>query len=159
MRIEINGWETNLRFSASHFIPFHGKCQRLHGHDYGLKVIIEGEINENFMLVDFIEIKKNLRDLLEKIDHHVIIPSKSRFIDVQELEARVIVSFEDKEYIFPSEDVYFMDIEVTTAEEISRYILEKFLQSFSIPSNVKKISICIEEGPGQGACYEKVLKG
>jgi 6-pyruvoyltetrahydropterin/6-carboxytetrahydropterin synthase len=159
MRIEINGWETNLRFSASHFIPFHGKCQRLHGHDYGLKVIIEGEINENFMLVDFIEIKKNLRDFLEKIDHHVIIPSKSRFIDVQELEARVIVSFEDKEYIFPSEDVYFMDIEVTTAEEISRYILEKFLQSFSIPSNVKKISICIEEGPGQGACYEKVLKG
>jgi len=158
MKIQIDGWLTNLRFSASHFIPFHGKCQRLHGHDYALKITVEGDLGEDHMLFDFVEIKKIFREIIEKIDHHVILPSKSRYMDIQELEARVIVSFQDKEYIFPSEDVYFMDVEVTTAEEISRYIMERFLNSFTPGKNIERITVCVEEGPGQGACYERVIK-
>ncbi len=34
-----------LRFSAAHFITFGGKCERLHGHNYGVQVEAEGELN------------------------------------------------------------------------------------------------------------------
>ncbi|MEM0334440.1 MAG: 6-pyruvoyl tetrahydropterin synthase family protein, partial [Thermoplasmata archaeon] len=85
MKIEIDGWKFNLRFSASHFIPFHGKCSRLHGHDYGIKLVLEGDLDENYMLMDFIELKKAIREIIEKIDHHVLLPKKSKFIDIQEL--------------------------------------------------------------------------
>ena len=59
--LEINGWDLGIKFSASHFIPTHKNCSRLHGHDYGIRFKIHGELNENMILMDFSEIKKNLR--------------------------------------------------------------------------------------------------
>ncbi len=32
----------NLKFSAAHFITYGGKCERLHGHNYGVLVEMEG---------------------------------------------------------------------------------------------------------------------
>src|SRR5947208_10966948 len=37
----------NLKFSSAHFITFGGKCERLHGHNYGVLVEIEGALNED----------------------------------------------------------------------------------------------------------------
>ncbi len=157
MILEINGWETNIKFAASHFIPFQGKCSRLHGHDYGIRLKVEGEMDEHNMLLDFIEIKKILREMCEKIDHHLILPKKSKFMDVQEIEARYIVHFEDKEYIIPSEDVVLLDIEVSTAEELSKYFLNELIKNYSFPKNIKSVTLCLDEGPGQGACSEEKL--
>ena len=32
----------NLKFSAAHFITYGGKCERLHGHNYGVLVEMDG---------------------------------------------------------------------------------------------------------------------
>ncbi len=157
MILEINGWELNIKFSASHFIPYHGKCSRLHGHDYGIRLKIEGEMNDDHMLMDFIEVKKALREIVDKIDHHVLIPKKSNMVSVEEIEARVIVSFDDKEYIFPVEDVYYVDVEVTTAEELSNYLLKEFMKKIKVPENVRRIEFCLDEGIGQGICTEVMI--
>ncbi|MCK4717968.1 MAG: 6-carboxytetrahydropterin synthase, partial [Thermoplasmata archaeon] len=45
--LELNGWDTGITFSASHFIPGHKKCGRLHGHGYGVRVRGHGDIGEN----------------------------------------------------------------------------------------------------------------
>ncbi|MGC8663535.1 MAG: 6-pyruvoyl trahydropterin synthase family protein [Thermoplasmata archaeon] len=157
MILEINGWDLNIKFSASHFIPYHGKCSRLHGHDYGLRVKIEGDLNDEHMIIDFIELKAILRALVEDMDHHVLIPKNSDIISVEEIEARVIVSFDDKEYIFPVEDVYYVDVEVTTAEELVNYLLKELIKKLNLPENVRKIELCLDEGIGQGVCTEMML--
>jgi len=157
MILEINGWEVNIKFSASHFIPYHGKCSRLHGHDYGIRIRIDGDMNEDHMVIDFIELKNALRSIVEELDHHVLVPKKSSIMSVEEIEARVMVSFDDKEYIFPVEDVYYVDVEVATAEELSKYILDKLLKKLKIPENIKRIELCLDEGMGQGACTEAVI--
>ncbi len=158
MMLELNGWDLNLRFSASHFIPFHGKCSRLHGHDYGIIVRIYGSINDKYMLMDFIEIKQILRDLLETLDHRVLIPKKSDFMNVQIIEDRVIVSFSDKEYVFPVGDVALLDLNVTTAESLSEYILDKLIAKNIFDSNIEKVELGVEEGKGQGAYTSKNIK-
>ncbi|MDG6221550.1 MAG: 6-carboxytetrahydropterin synthase, partial [Candidatus Thermoplasmatota archaeon] len=56
--LELNGWDVGITFSASHFIPGHAKCGRLHGHVYGIRMRVEGEIGEGHMIMDFIEIKR-----------------------------------------------------------------------------------------------------
>ncbi|GAC1692800.1 MAG: hypothetical protein PVS3B1_31520 [Ktedonobacteraceae bacterium] len=33
-----------LNFSSAHFITYSGKCERLHGHNYGVLVEVEGEL-------------------------------------------------------------------------------------------------------------------
>lgn len=44
-----------LVFSAAHFITFNGNiCERLHGHNWRVEAAIEGELDENCYVFDFI---------------------------------------------------------------------------------------------------------
>ena len=156
--LELNGWDLNLRFSASHFIPFHRKCSRLHGHDYGIIVRIYGTLNDKYMLMDFIVIKEVLRELIDTLDHHVLIPKKSDFMDVKIIENKVIVSFSGKEYVFPREDVVLLDLNVTTAESLSEYLLNLLIAKNIFGPNIEKVELGIEEGKGQGSFSTKNIK-
>ena len=58
-------------FAAAHFLcDYHGKCENLHGHNYKVFVYLKGEtLNEGGMLYDFTFLKKDLKTVLDKIDH------------------------------------------------------------------------------------------
>ena len=58
-------------FSAAHFLThYHGKCERLHGHNYRVRLWARGEkLDEGGMLVDFSVLKKVLSDVLSILDH------------------------------------------------------------------------------------------
>ncbi len=156
MMLEIDGWQVGIRFSASHFIPGHHKCSRIHGHDYGVRARIYGD-EQNCMLYDFVALKKLLRGIADEIDHHIIIPASQDYITHEIIGDAVTVSFEGKTYSFPKEDVVFLDLKLTTAEELARFFAKRVLEEIKFPENVKGIEICIDEGPGQGAChYEEV---
>lgn len=65
-----------FRFEASHKLPNHdGKCARLHGHSWKMKVVLEGsELHESGpkagMLADFGDVSRAVKPLLEeKLDH------------------------------------------------------------------------------------------
>ena len=58
-------------FAAAHFLAnYHGKCERLHGHNYKVFVTASGrELDAGGMLIDFELMKAALRALLAEIDH------------------------------------------------------------------------------------------
>ncbi|MBN2510925.1 MAG: 6-carboxytetrahydropterin synthase QueD [Spirochaetales bacterium] len=58
-------------FAAAHFISdYHGKCERLHGHNYRVRVHAAGDtLTEGGMLIDFGVLKKALKEVLSGIDH------------------------------------------------------------------------------------------
>ena len=58
-------------FAAAHFLRnYKGKCERLHGHNYKVKVTLAGEtLDEAGMLMDFTDIKRELRNISEALDH------------------------------------------------------------------------------------------
>ncbi len=156
MHLEIDGWQVGIRFSASHFIPGHHKCSRIHGHDYGVRARIYGE-EKDCMLYDFVALKKLLRGIADKIDHHIMIPTSQDYIKHRINGKAVVVEFEGKRYTFPKSDVVFLDVRLTTAEELAIFFARRVLEEIAFPENVKGIEICIDEGPGQGAChYEEV---
>src|SRR5258706_3851508 len=47
----------NLEFSAAHFITFSGKCEPLHGHNYGVRVEAEGALTTDSYVFDFVVLK------------------------------------------------------------------------------------------------------
>ena len=59
-------------FAAAHFLRgYKGKCERLHGHNYRVEITVCGEKLDSIgMLHDFAEIKRELRKLLERLDHY-----------------------------------------------------------------------------------------
>jgi 6-pyruvoyltetrahydropterin/6-carboxytetrahydropterin synthase len=58
-------------FSAAHFLTrYHGKCERLHGHNYRVRVTADGkELDAGGMLVDFGVLKSALKAALSELDH------------------------------------------------------------------------------------------
>ncbi len=152
MMLEIDGWKTGLRFSASHFIPSHHKCSRIHGHDYGVRIRIYGE-PKDCILYDFVDLKREARKLCEELDHRILIPKEEDYIKHYMDGDYIIVEFSGKRYSFPKDEVAMVDVKLTTAEELSRYFAERISKHVNFPNNVKGIEICIDEGPGQGACH------
>jgi 6-pyruvoyltetrahydropterin/6-carboxytetrahydropterin synthase len=66
--IEVNRIFT---FAASHFLTkYHGKCENLHGHNYRLIVTVEGEVDENGLVIDFKELKEIVNKyVVDVLDH------------------------------------------------------------------------------------------
>ena len=61
-------------FAAAHFLKhFHGKCERLHGHNYKVRAWARGPaLGPGGMLFDFGELKGALRTVLESLDHSLL---------------------------------------------------------------------------------------
>ena len=152
----IDGWERDIKFSASHFIPHHVKCHRLHGHTYVVSVVLRGTLGAENMVFDFSTAKPILREVISDLDHKVLIPEGSKLIEISKTEDKVSISVGSKEYLFPREDVTLLPIESTTAECLAEYILGR-LRGKITGDNIASICVKVEEGKGQGAmaCYDK----
>jgi 6-pyruvoyltetrahydropterin/6-carboxytetrahydropterin synthase len=62
------------KFSAAHNLRnYKGKCEKLHGHNYKVKVTVAGKVvNAGGMLVDFNELKDILEKIISKFDHEYL---------------------------------------------------------------------------------------
>ncbi len=61
-------------FAAGHALRhYRGKCEKVHGHNYKVQVTIEGEtLNEAGLLVDFVELKRLLHAVVDRLDHEFL---------------------------------------------------------------------------------------
>ena len=68
---EVSAEET---FAAGHSLRnYHGKCENVHGHNYRVRVTLAGaDLDHAGLLVDFVEIKRLLRAIIEKLDHQFL---------------------------------------------------------------------------------------
>jgi 6-pyruvoyltetrahydropterin/6-carboxytetrahydropterin synthase len=58
-------------FAAAHALRnYKGACENLHGHNFRVQVTIEGErLDAAGMLVDFIDVKNLMRQVMARLDH------------------------------------------------------------------------------------------
>lgn len=61
-------------YDSAHFLRnYHGKCEQLHGHRYVVEVALAAEqLDAGGMAYDFVEVKRHLRELAERLDHRNI---------------------------------------------------------------------------------------
>ncbi len=102
-------------FSAAHFLrDYPGACERPHGHNWRVEVCVRGErLNEIGILMDFKDLKRFLKEVLEDLDHR----------DLNEHP-----SFEKKN---PS------------SENIARYIFERLQKRLTkYPVRLVRVTVC-----------------
>jgi 6-pyruvoyltetrahydropterin/6-carboxytetrahydropterin synthase len=58
-------------FSAGHALRgYHGKCENPHGHNYRVRVTLEGaQLDSIGLLCDFTELKQVMRGIIASLDH------------------------------------------------------------------------------------------
>lgn len=158
MFLEIDGGYSGIRFSACHFIPRHEKCSRLHGHSYIVRLRLEGEIGEEGMIMDFVVLKKKLKQMIDELDHKTLLPTASQDVKLTVSDDSVEAVSCGKRYVFPKEDVTLLDVPTTTAEEMSKMMTKRMVAEIDFPPNVRSVSIGLDEERGQTAWYTEVLR-
>ena len=157
MFLEIDGGYSGIRFSACHFIPRHEKCSRLHGHSYIVRLRLEGDIGEEGMIMDFVVLKKKLKQMIDEVDHKTLLPTASQDVKLTVTDDSVEAVSCCKRYVFPREDVTLLDVPTTTAEEMSKMMTKRMVAEIDFPPNVRSVSIGLDEERGQTAGYTEVL--
>jgi 6-pyruvoyltetrahydropterin/6-carboxytetrahydropterin synthase len=153
-----------LVFSAAHFITFNGTiCERLHGHNWRVEAAIEGDLDENQYVFDFIALRDGLQTLVSELDHRVLLPASHPRIVVEESAdgREVTARFEDRRWVFPVEDCRILPISNTTAELIAHWLansLSSRLALSSIPG-IRRLRVSVEENFGQWADCWLTLNG
>jgi 6-pyruvoyltetrahydropterin/6-carboxytetrahydropterin synthase len=58
-------------FAAAHNLrDYHGKCEDLHGHNYKVRVVVEGqELDSTGLLYDFVHLKQVIQAVIRSLDH------------------------------------------------------------------------------------------
>ena len=61
-------------FAAGHALRgYKGKCENVHGHNYKVRVILQGPtLNSIGLLYDFKDLKSAIQEVICKLDHHFI---------------------------------------------------------------------------------------
>ena len=172
MKIIVNGIQSNLRFSSAHVIPGHDTCGFIHGHSYFVDIEIEGERSGEFdFVVDFKDVKTYTKAICDELDHKLLIPVYNDLIEFKDfnkksdsifdLKEQKTVSFKikDKGYSIPSSDCVFLPLPYTSAEELSMFFAKSLAKKLTETyKNLIYISVCVNEGIGQGAEYRKEIE-
>ena len=157
MKMTIDGWGNNLRFSSAHFIPDLGKCSRLHGHDYAVSIELEGDL-KNGILIDYGDVKRIARKILEQYDHRVLIPTRGTLSVANVQSNHVSVEYSGKTMSFFMEDVCFIDTDVSSSENLASLISFQLKKELSAYENLRSLSLTVYEGPSQGSSFQVNLK-
>ena len=61
-------------FSSAHILHGHpGNCKRMHGHNWLVEAEVQGDnTNEIGMVIDFKDIKSNLKEIISNLDHQFL---------------------------------------------------------------------------------------
>ncbi len=147
-----------LKFSAAHFLIFpDGSAERLHGHNYRVFVEVEARLSRHGLVIDFLHIKPVIRELVDRLDEHWIVPGEHQELRCEERpDGTTEVRYRDRVYTAPSEDIIVLPINNTSAENfaafLGRELLRRLEERFD-DLETQTLRVAVEETPGQRAVY------
>lgn len=145
-----------LVFSAAHFITFQGDvCERLHGHNYRVFAEVEGELDQNQYVIDFILLRDTLKAMVDELDHRMLLPTGHPLIRVTATDDEVEVRFRERRWLFPRGDCVLLPMSNTTAELLAHYFATRLAEALrDAPSEAPaRLRVGVDENHGQwGIC-------
>jgi 6-pyruvoyltetrahydropterin/6-carboxytetrahydropterin synthase len=151
-----------LVFASAHFITFKGhQCETLHGHNYRVGVAVEGTLDsETLFVLDFSILKQIIRQLVDRIDHKVLLPTLNPKLSFREENERVSVDyFGQPTYVFPKRDCALLPIPNSTAEMLAQYLGAQVREELANGgyTHLTSLELEVEENYGQSATYREAL--
>lgn len=154
--ITLHIYKQNFKFSSAHFLIFDEKhAERLHGHNYQVQLKMKFKpmnpaMSQQGFCIDFNEIKKWLKDRLNQWDEMVLLPEKHPDFKFQKKGPSLEVTFRDRFYVFPQNEVVLLPILNTSVELLSQILAQATYAEF-MGRGAQSVEITVEETPGQAA--------
>lgn len=147
-------FKENFKFSSAHFLILDAqRAERLHGHNYSVRVDLElssSDLNESQgFFIDFATLKKDIKTLLDSWDEHILLPGKNpEFRWISREDRHLEVYFRDRKYLFPENEVLRLPITNTSVEQLSQLLLKELLSRWST-YKLCELCVWVEESSGQ----------
>ena len=144
-----------LRFAAAHFTTFGGECEPLHGHNYAVFVELEGDLTPDSWVFDFVELKRISTALCGELDHRFLLPTLNPALQIRETDREYDFRFHDRRYVMPGAAVAALPIDNSTAERLAEWLAGRLAEELRSrgAGNLRRITVGIEEAPGQAGWY------
>ena len=160
-RYTVRVTKDELVFSAGHFITFNGDvCERIHGHNWRVAVEVDGPLDENHYVFDFIALRDLTRALVLELDHRMLLPDRSPSILLEDDGPNLKARHGERFWSFPRDECAVLPIPNTTAELIASYLADRLLRAFDdrgiAPPEV--LRLMVEENFGQWATVHRNIK-
>ena len=112
-------------FAAGHALRnYKGKCENVHGHNFKVQVVIEGEkLDETGLLVDFLDVKAAMQKIIDRLDHVFL------------------------------NDVAPIDVKNPSAENIAEYFYTEMTRSLKSAVEIRVRDVTVWETDIQSATY------
>jgi 6-pyruvoyltetrahydropterin/6-carboxytetrahydropterin synthase len=148
----------DFAFAAAHFTLFPDTAaERLHGHNYRVRVeLAAAELDGLGFLVPVAPVKARVRAICATLDERILIPEKSRLLELRQEADAVQVSLGGRTYRFPKSEVSLLPLPNVTIEALAKYVWGELAPSLSA-SPVRRLRVEVEETSGQSAAYEADL--
>ena len=119
-----------FKWEMGHRLPEHfGNCKNIHGHSYKMIIEFEGELNNDEMIIDFYDIDRIIKPLVEKLDHAFMVNNNDKEV-IEFLEKikskKLVVDFN------------------STVENICNFVLKE-IKKFELPENILSVTVRIYE--------------
>ena len=129
------------------------------GESWIVDVTLHGTLDEQGMVLDFSDVKKQVKRLVdEHFDHKLIVPVQSRCTHIGGTPDQPAITFaygghgEHFSHTSPPTALCLLDAEAVTTESVSDAIEAALLEQ--MPANVRKIEIRLSEEQIDGASYQ-----
>jgi 6-pyruvoyltetrahydropterin/6-carboxytetrahydropterin synthase len=156
-RYKVRVTKDSLVFSSGHFITYDGDhCERVHGHNYRTAVEVEGALDRNHYVFDFIALRDLTRAITDELDHRMLLPSASPLIRLEDDGDNWLARYKARRWSFPKDECVLLPVANTTSELIASYIASRLRDALAarglpIPETLR---VEVEECFGQSAEVE-----
>jgi 6-pyruvoyltetrahydropterin/6-carboxytetrahydropterin synthase len=149
-------------FAAAHFVTFgDGEIEPLHGHNYRTAAALEGDLDEHAYVANFSALKRALRAICDRLDHHLLLPTGNPLLDIQRDGDAFVVRGAGKAYRFPAADVIQLPIANTTSELLAQWLAAEVEAALHLAGalrpGLQALTIEVEESFGQRAICRQDL--
>lgn len=118
-------------WEMSHRLPYHDDaCKNIHGHSYKMRIELEGEMDDKGMVMDYYDIEKIVRPLINKLDHAFICDK----------DDQMMIEFLSKNHF-----KHVIIETYTTAENIVHYMINYLKHDLEKHRNINKMTVRLQE--------------
>jgi len=156
---KIRIYREDFNFSAGHISVYQNHPETLHGHNYQVSIELSGELDDDFVLLDFRHVKKNLKSICSSLNHRVLVPILNSELNISKKEDIIkITMISDNTYLeLPATNVLCLPLPNISSEMLAHYIFNEFYKNLQNIERINKLSVEIEESNGQSVIFEREI--
>jgi len=142
-----------FNFASAHFLIFsNGQREPLHGHNYQVSVVMEGELDPAGVVLDFIAFKPLVKRICDGLDHRTLIQTASPVITLRQRAHEIELRYKQQKIILPRQDVLLLPLINTSTELLAEYVagqIRRRVRRNFPKSQIRYLEVGVEEARGQ----------